>query len=161
MLALILLAGFFELLLPDDAMRKYGRMVIGLIVLFSLVNLAVHVGRDFSLELPVVREEWGQTETAALVAEGLNLRRRGEEQAVALTTPVAQAKVEHFLEKIIGTPGFKVEISSTEEQARKVRVVCPSDPGVGAEYIQRMVAELFAVNPDQVEVEEEVAEQEE
>ena len=84
MLALILLAGFCELLLPDDGMRKYGRMVIGLIVLFSLVNLVVQVGRDFSMELPVFAEGWGRADPAVLVAEGLNLRRRGEEQAAAL-----------------------------------------------------------------------------
>ena len=44
LLALILLAGFFELLLPEDGMRKYARMVVGLIVLCSLIGLVLKRG---------------------------------------------------------------------------------------------------------------------
>ena len=103
LLALVLLAGFCELLLPDDGMRKYARMVIGLIVLFSLINLVVQVGQVFSVELPVGTDGWGRADPESLVAEGLNLRQQGEEQATALTVSVVQTKVEQFLQKITGT----------------------------------------------------------
>lgn len=136
-------------------------MVIGLIVLFSLVNLVVQVGRDFSMELPVFAEGWGRADPAVLVAEGLNLRRRGEEQAAALTGSVVQAKIEQFLEKVTGTTGVKVEISAVEGQIQKVRVVLPAEPGVAVEFLKRTVAEVLAVEPDQVEVEKEFGKQEE
>ena len=161
MLALILLAGFCELLLPDDGMRKYGRMVVGLIVLFSLVSLVVQLGQDFSVELPVIAEDWGRADPAVLVAEGLNLRRRGEEQAAALTVAMVQTHVEQFLEKITGTVGVKVEISAAAGQVETARVVLSTDPGVAVEFLKRTVAEVLAVEPDQVEVKKEFAEQEE
>ena len=54
LLALILLTGFFELLLPEDGLMKYSRMVIGLIVLFSLINLVLHLGINLSPELALM-----------------------------------------------------------------------------------------------------------
>lgn len=161
LLALILLAGFLDLLLLDDGMRKYTRMVIGLIVLFSLINLVIHIGRGFSMELPVM-EGFDYPETEVIVAEGLKLRRQGEDQAAAYTTPALQAKVEEFLNQVTGTGGIKVEIdSATDSQPMAVRIILTSDPGVPAEFIRRTVAELLAINPVQVEVEQEVEDGEE
>ena len=159
LLALVLLAGFCELLLPDDGMRKYAWMVIGLIVLFSLINLVVQVGQVFSVELPVGTDGWGRADPESLVAEGLNLRQQGEEQATALTVSVVQTKVEQFLQKITGT-GVKVELSAAEGHIQRARVVLPTDPGVSGEFLKRTVAEVLAMEPDQVEVKKEFAEQE-
>ncbi|NLW59250.1 MAG: hypothetical protein GX073_02765 [Firmicutes bacterium] len=161
LLALILLAGFLELLLPDDEMQKYGRMVIGLIVLFSLLNLVVQVGRDFTLELPVAAEDWGQADPAVLVAAGLQLRQRGEEQAAAMTVPAIQTRVEQFLRKITGTTGIQVEVRAVDGQIQGARVVLPAAPGVAADFLQRTVAALLTVAPEQVEVKMEFAGQQE
>ncbi|WP_331274048.1 stage III sporulation protein AF [Capillibacterium thermochitinicola] len=160
LLALILLAGFCELLLPEDGMRKYGRMVVGLIVLFFLVNLVMRVGQDFTLALPEVSVAGGRADPAALVAEGVNLRQRGEEQAAALTAPAVQAKVEELLQTITGTAGVQVEISTAAGQGQRVRVVLPADPGVPVEVLKRTVAAVLAMAPDQVEVKKEFAEEE-
>nr|WP_269206167.1 stage III sporulation protein AF [Capillibacterium thermochitinicola] len=154
------MAGFCELLLPEDGMRKYGRMVVGLIVLFFLVNLVMRVGQDFTLALPEVSVAGGRADPAALVAEGVNLRQRGEEQAAALTAPAVQAKVEELLQTITGTAGVQVEISTAAGQGQRVRVVLPADPGVPVEVLKRTVAAVLAMAPDQVEVKKEFAEEE-
>ncbi|NLM37847.1 MAG: stage III sporulation protein AF [Firmicutes bacterium] len=160
LLALILLAGFCELLLPDDGMRKYGRMVVGLIVLFSLVNLVIRVGQNFPAAFPAVAVGGGRADPADLVAEGVNLRQQGEEQVAALTAPALQAKVAAFLQQITGTAGVQVEISGAAGQVERVRVIFPADPGVSVEFLQRTVAAVLAVAPERVEVKKEFAEEE-
>lgn len=155
LLALILLAGFLELLLPDDKMRKYGQMVVGLIVLFSFINLVVQIGRDLPLKLP---EGGGLAPpaTEVLVADGLDLRRRGEEQAARLTAAGIQGEVERFLRQITGREGIRVELlPAVEKGTRPVRVVIPADTGVPVAFLQRTVAALLSVPADQVEVKEE------
>ena len=155
LLALILLAGFLELLLPDDKMRKYGQMVVGLIVLFSLINLVVQIGRDLSFKLPG-GERLVNPGAEVLVADGLDLRRRGEEQASQIAAPAVQAEVERFLQNITGSKEIRVEIRpAAEKEARMVRVVLPVDSGVPVDFLQRTVAALLSVHTDQVEVEEE------
>jgi stage III sporulation protein AF len=156
LLALILLAGFLELLLPDDEMRKYTRMVVGLIVLFSLINLVGQIGRDVALELPV-SDGLSSPGAEALVAEGLNLRRQGENKATELATPVLQGEVERILHEITGIKGIKVEIAPGKTGAeRTVKVTLVEDPGVPPDLVKRMVAELLKIKPEQVEVEEKI-----
>ncbi len=156
LLALILLAGFLELLLPDDEMRKYTRMVVGLIVLFSLINLVGQIGRDVALELPV-SDGLSSPGAEALVAEGLNLRRQGENKATELATPVLQGEVERILHEITGIKGIKVEIAPGKTGVeRTVKVTLVEDPGVPPDLVKRMVAELLKIKPEQVEVEEKI-----
>lgn len=153
LLALILLAGFLELLLPDDKMRKYGQMVVGLIVLFSLISMVIRIGRDFTLKLPGLD---GSVRPAAetLIAGGLDLRRRGEEQAARLHAAGLREEVEGFLRQITGREEIRVELPPAgETETRPVRVVVPAGTGVPAAFFQRTVAALLAVPAEQVEVE--------
>jgi stage III sporulation protein AF len=152
MLALILLAGFLELLLPNDQMRRYSRMVVGLIVLFSLINLVVQIGQGVTLELAV---EGGLSSpgTEALVAEGLSLRRQGEDKANELANPLLQSELERILQAITGTKEVKVEIIQGKVSSeRRVRVTMAEVLGVPPDYLRRIVAELLKVDPEQVEV---------
>lgn len=153
LLALILLAGFFELLLPDDKMRKYGQMVMGLIVLFSLLSMVVRTGREFTLKLPggdgAVRPAAG-----SIVADGLDLRRRGEEQAARLRAVWRREEVEGFLRQITGWEEVRVELPPAGETGtRPVRVVIPAETGVPVVWLRRTAAALLAVPVEQVEVE--------
>ncbi len=155
LLALILLTGFFELLLPEDGLAKYSRMVIGLIVLFSLINLALHLGKDFSPELAMM-EPGLYPDTSALVAEGLKLRRAGEDQVEQMVTSVLQEKIERAARKITGSEGIRIELQSSPA-GRKIKalVLLSSDPGVSSELLQGIVGELLGISPEQVEVEKE------
>jgi stage III sporulation protein AF len=153
LVALILLAGFLELLLPDDQMRKYGQMVVGLIVLFSLINMLGQIGRDFSFKWP---EEDGLAAAGAetLVTDGLELRRRGEEEAAQLNTPAVQAGVEEFLQQITGSKEVRVQLRPTAEKAGwSARVIIPDRNGVPVDFLKRTVAALLSIRLDQVEVE--------
>ena len=81
LLALILLAGFLELILPEDEMRKYTRLVIGLIVLFSLIKILPNLGKEFSPEIIPTALSGGYPDSSVLVTEGVKLRRVGEDKA--------------------------------------------------------------------------------
>jgi len=153
LLALILLAGFLELLLPDDKMRKYGQMVVGLIVLFSMINMMVQVSRDLALQLPG-GERLAQPAPEILVANGLNLRRRGEEEDAQLTAGVIQGEVEKFLQQITGGKEVRVELPpAAKKGTQPVRVVIPADAGVPVAFLKRTVAAILSAPVDQVEVE--------
>ena len=136
-------------------------MVVGLIVLFSLINLVVQIGQDVVLELPV-SDGLSSPGAEALVADGLNLRRQGEARASQLATPALQGEVERILHQITGTKGIKVEIGPGQVGAeRKVRVTLAADPGVPPDLLKRTVAELLKIKPEQVEVEEKIESEQE
>lgn len=162
LLALILLAGFFELLLPEDGMRKYAHMVIGLIVLFALISLGLRSGVEFSPELGVAEFPGGYDQSAALVAEGLKLRQAGEDKAEEMVTPALRESIEESVRRITGEEEIRVEFLSLSGQGGpQVRLVLTSDPGVAPVYLQRVIGELMTISPEQVEVAKEFADEKE
>lgn len=128
-------------------------MVIGLMVLFSLINLVVQIGRDVALELPVTGG-LSHPATETLVAAGLNLRQQGENKATELANPVLQGEVERILQEITGTKGIKVQISAGKAVSA-VKVILKEIPEVPPDFLKRTVAELLKIAPEQVEVAEE------
>ena len=87
----------------------------------------------------------------SLVAEGLNLRQQGEEQATALTVSVVQTKVEQFYRRSRG-PGVKSRAQCRRRAYPKgAGGFCRRTRGF-QEFLKRTVAEVLAMEPDQVEV---------
>ncbi len=154
LLALILLAGFFELLLPEDGMRKYARMVVGLFVLLSLIGLVVNINQEivFPPELAEEGGPKGDHRPAALVAEGLKLRQAGEDKVEAVMAPAWRESLEVMLRRITGVEGIRVEAFSLRGRDPRVRLVLTADPGLAPATLQRLVGELLAISPEQVEV---------
>mgnify|MGYP001311083659 CR=1 FL=1 len=131
-------------------------MVVGLIVLFSLINLVIGLGKTFSLQQLMLDQEMVYPETSDLVTVGLKLRQAGEDKVGEMITPVLEGKIEESLRKIIGVEGIKVKISSSfGSEKLKARVILSSDPGFSAPLLKGIVSELLRINPDQVEVEKE------
>ncbi|NLW55602.1 MAG: hypothetical protein GX050_03085 [Firmicutes bacterium] len=160
LLALILLAGFFELLLPEDGMRKYARMVVGLIVLCSLIGLVLKKEVVFYPELTVAEWPKRYNQSAALVADGLKLRQAGEDKVEAMMAPAWRGSLEEALRRITGVEGIRVEVLSLRSQGGpRVRLVLAADPGLTPATLQRLVAELLAISPEQVEVAKEFADE--
>jgi hypothetical protein len=158
LLALVLLAGFFELLLPEDGMRKYARMVVGLIVLASLIGLVLKKEIVFFPDLAVAEGPKRNHQAAALVAEGLKLRRAGEDKVEAMMAPAWRGRLEETLRRITGVEGIRVEaLSLRGPDSPRVRLVLTADPGLTPASLQRLVAEFLAISPEQVEVAKEFA----
>ncbi len=154
MLALILLAGFLELILPEDEMRKYTRLVIGLIVLFSLIKILPNLGKEFSPEIIPTALSGGYPDSSVLVTEGVKLRRVGEDKAEQVLNSNEEEQLEQVLKKITGIEGIKVEIYNISDEKVKIKIILNSDPGVSLGFLQRLAGELLKVDERCVEVEE-------
>ncbi|MFC4808384.1 stage III sporulation protein AF [Paenibacillus sp. GCM10023250] len=64
-IAVVLLAGFIDLLLPNKAMQRYVRLVAGLIVLLTILTPIIRVLQgDFSAKLDAQVREWAQAGSA-------------------------------------------------------------------------------------------------
>lgn len=154
LLALILLAGFLELLLPEDEMRKYIRLVIGLIVLFSLIKLLPNVREDLSPEIIPTGLPGGYPDSSVLVTEGVKLRQVGEDKAEQVLNSAKEEKLEQVLKKITGIEGIKVEICNISDEKVRIKIILNSDPGVSLGFLQRLAGELLKIDERCVEVEE-------
>lgn len=151
---MILLAGFLELLLPEDEMRKYTRLVIGLIVLFSLINILPKLREDISPEFLPVEALGNYPDSSILVTEGVKLRRVGEDKAEKLLNAAREENIEKVLRKITGIEGMQVELIDFAEEEVKVKIILRSDPGVPVGFLQRLAGELLKIDEGCVEVEE-------
>ncbi|SFI57989.1 stage III sporulation protein AF [Paenibacillus sp. UNC496MF] len=64
-IAVVLLAGFIDLLLPNKGMQRYVRLVAGLIVLLTILTPIIRVLQgDFSAKLDAQVQEWVQAGSA-------------------------------------------------------------------------------------------------
>ncbi len=156
LLALVLLGGFLELLLPADEMRGYSRMVVGLLVLFSLLRLVVTGIDDLGTE-GIFRSIEGQEpsfSSRSLLAEGERVRRAGVEKAGELITPLLMERTKKLLQEVTGDEGLELQLTVTEgERITGAKIVLQKDPAWPAGTLERLAGEILGINPEKVEVE--------
>lgn len=156
LLALVLLGGFLELLLPADEMRKYSRMVVGLLVLFSLLRLVVtglgdlgpeRIFRSLAGEEPVLSSR-------SLQAEGERVRRAGMKKAGEVVAPLVTTRVKKLLQEVTGDESLELQLTVTEgEKITGARIVLHRDLPWPAGTLARLAGEILGISPEQVEVE--------
>lgn len=160
LLALIILAGFLEMLLPEDQMRKYSRMVLGLLVLFSLLQLIVTAGKEFSLEMLAGDLGLPGEKTAAATDRffitGRRVREAGAEKAGSTIKERLERKVSAVVQEISGRQEVRTELVISGGRVSVVRVYLgPSGSGksINVAGIKNVVGELLKISPQLVEVE--------
>lgn len=160
LLALILLAGFLELLLPEDEMRKYSRMVLGLLVLFSLLQLMVSAGKEFSLEILTADPSLSdQKSVDRLLATGQRVREAGVKKAESAVQERLAKQVNTVVQQICPGCKTRTELVISGGVLTMVRVYLEEiDPEKSIEVvkIKKAVGELLMISPDLVEVEKTV-----
>lgn len=154
-MALILLAGFLELLLPEDGMRRYSRMVIGLLVLLSLVQLLTRAGGEFAPELwpPGAGGLLPSASTSALLKEGERIRKAGEEKAAEDMTRLLEERITRILKAFSGGDRLRVRILESEGKISGAKIFCDSQLTYPPDSLKRLVGELLRIDSEAVEVE--------
>ena len=155
LLALVLLGGFLELLLPADEMRKYSRMVVGLLVLFSLLRLVATGLDELGTEriFRVSRVE-PVLSSRSMLAEGERVRRAGVKKAGEVVTPLMTERARKLLQEVTGDEGLQLQLTVMEgEKITGAKIVLHRDPTWPAGTLERLAGEILGINPEQVEVE--------
>lgn len=81
----ILLASFLELLLPNNSMRRFVQLVMGLFVLMAVLGPAVKLlDRPLSFEIPAWSEsgEGSSQELAQVLQQGQNIKEKSQQAAL-------------------------------------------------------------------------------
>jgi len=156
LLALILLGGFLEMLLPQDEMRRYSRLVVGLLVLLSLMRLVLTAGSEYSLE-SMTRGLDGEElypPTSFLLQEGERVLQAGAEKAGEKITPVLEARANNLLQAATGDNKLKTELLVTERgKIVGAKIILTTDPNLPPETLERLAGEIIGISPETVEVE--------
>lgn len=156
LLALVLLAGFIELLLPHDQMRRYSRMVVGLLVLFSLLQLIMTTGTDLSGEvggLGLLRS--GGTppiSTQEVIREGRRIRESVEKKTASALKQRVEKKLSEVLTAATGIKNNRTELVVSEGRVLQVKIYLYPDTVVSEKYIKRLVSEILDIDGNLVEV---------
>lgn len=157
LLALVLLGGFLELLLPADEMRRYTRMVVSLLVLFSLLRLVVTGLDDLGAER-LLRSLEGEGRAALssrfLLEEGERVRQAGVKKAGEVITPLLTERIKKLLQEATGDEGLEVQLTVMEgERITGAKIVLQKDPAWPDGALERLAGEILGVKPEKVEVE--------
>lgn len=156
LLALVLLGGFLELLLPADEMRRYSRMVVGLLVLFSLMRLVITGIDDLGAEgiFRGLEREGPALSSRFLLEEGERVRRAGVKKAGELITPLLTERIKKLLQEATGDEGLQLQLAVTEgERITGAKIVLQKDPAWPDGTLERLAGEILGIDPERVEVE--------
>lgn len=156
LLALILLGGFLELLLPQDEMRRYSRLVVGLLVLLSLMRMVFTAGSEFSLGRMTLGLDGVEPypSTSFLLKEGERVLQAGAEKAGEKITPVLETRATNLLRAVTGDNRLTTEIVVIGGgKVVGAKIILNKDPGLPSEALARLAGEILGISPETVEVE--------
>lgn len=155
LLALILLGGFLELLLPEDKMRGYSRLIVGLLVLFSLMRMVITGIEDLTPEM-IFRSLQGEEppSSQSLLEEGERINRAGAEKAGEMIAPVLTEKTKKLIQEVTGDEKLQLELVVTKgERITGVKIVLSKDLAWPSGTLERLAGGILGINPEKVEVE--------
>jgi len=120
--ALVIIIGFFEMLLPDDEMRKFTKLVMGLVIMLAVLQPVIalmNMTWDFSLHLqPALTSE----EQPSWEERGNELHNIGSEPVLAVIEESASRHIETILLLLNGVEKVNVSIASRGDQITKITV---------------------------------------
>ncbi|MDI3279778.1 MAG: stage III sporulation protein AF [Bacillota bacterium] len=163
---LVIGLSFLELLAPENELRKFIRVFVGLLVLAAILQplLSLSVGDPLKTaqELEDVLAGGEGAEEAGPPSGLMRLEKVRERQARALYQAALRWRTEAAVREVLGTSA-RVEVQAREEQGReklRVEVQPPFDDGRGrrssprlAAALQAAVAERLGIAPELVSVE--------
>ncbi|MCM3627345.1 stage III sporulation protein AF [Paenibacillus glycanilyticus] len=168
-IAVIMLAAFVELLLPNKAMLRYARLVIGLLILLTIMSPILRLLQgDFTAKLKDGITHWDQLESQHEVkmptlsdiqkkAEDLGKQQDNEAAALmeqALESAMKDAVVkqtEQPVEAVDATLGWEKQGQKMTPYVKGVLVTLPAerkDPAASAAPDEEAVKEVAAIGID-------------
>lgn len=156
LLALVLVAGFLELLLPQDQMRRYSRMIVGLLVLFSLLQLIMTVGKDLSgvvsgLGLLQSGEKLAIS-TQDVLTKGRRIRETAEKKAASAAKQRVEKKISEALTVTTGIENNRTELVVSGNEVLRVKIYLYTETVVSEKHIKNLVSKILDVDLNLVEV---------
>lgn len=83
LIVIVILAMFLEMFLPAGEMRKYVKMVMGLLIIIAVVQAVGHLVRfDFTGELPSLAQKEDQSRLASIMEAGKKISGDQQEKAI-------------------------------------------------------------------------------
>ncbi|QHW30285.1 stage III sporulation protein AF [Paenibacillus rhizovicinus] len=120
-IAVVLLAGFIDLLLPNKGMQRYVRLVAGLIILLTILTPIIRVLQgDFSAKLDAQVEEWIHADPAKslhmptledIQQDAAALKKKEAASASALAQRQIEAEMKAGIEQSTGLQAASVAVT--------------------------------------------------
>ena len=133
-------------------------MAVGLLVLFTLIQLFLIAGQSFFPEL-ISGNSWSWKDqtfsslTLKSQESGARILQKGEEKAREELTPLLEERVNKLLRTASGRDDLQATLIKVEGGISGVRIVYdPGREGPG-ESLQRLIGEVLGIDPKAVEVE--------
>lgn len=118
---IVLIAAFLEMLLPASEMKRFTKMVMGLLILVSILNpLLNFFNRDLTEQVFAWQDSGGGTELDSILKKGEILSRDIDDRAADLYTQSMERQVETIVRLVKGVAWAKadVELDRSEERGR-------------------------------------------
>lgn len=127
--AVVLLASLVDLLLPNQTMQRYVRLIAGLFILLALVGpMLSWIKSDFGTKLAAdlesvrLRPENAAEQLAQIEEDASKLRMSREEQAASLATAQLAAQIKDTVEKEAGAAVRDVQVQAGTDADGVARV---------------------------------------
>ncbi|GFN30540.1 stage III sporulation protein AF [Paenibacillus xylaniclasticus] len=170
-ITVILLASIVDLLLPNKAMQRYARLVVGLIVLMTILSPLLKVFQgDFNTQVEAGMNEWEKAGARYdvrmptlqdITKEAQRLSEEQQRQASALTERQLAAAMELELNSRLSTQGTQVMVTldSSGKSIDAVKVTLPITEDQGQDSVQSSTSQdQMAIAPIKIAVDVDIAE---
>jgi len=151
LIVVVFFASAAYLLLPENELRPYARLVMGLVVIAALLAPAVEL-LQWEPALWAPRLAPAGEEAAALIADGRRMAAEAQRRVLDEGRARAEAHVAGVAELALGGPPAAVEVMWGPEGIERVRVDAPHAGRDEAERAARVIAGLLGLRPEQVAV---------
>jgi stage III sporulation protein AF len=130
LVAMVILAGFIEMILPDNQLQKVTRMVLSLLIIFCLVQPLSCLFRIPATLAGILPKVFSQTDagnaTAQVLRDGAQMRRKWQQGFETMTQQALQAKLTKVFTLFEGMAVKNVVCRYAGDRLRQVIVVIKS-----------------------------------
>jgi stage III sporulation protein AF len=151
--AAMVLAGFLEMLLPNNELKGVTRMVMGLLIILVLAQPLLkvfHLPQELEMNLPELQTDSGPAGTSRIVAEGLNLRNQWLTQFGAGRREAYEARIGKLLKLVEGIQVERTQVVMEGGTVQSVGVAVR--PRSGADWDRTRRAALTEEISDSIQL---------
>lgn len=139
-IAAIVLAGFLEMLLPNNELKGVTRMVMGLLIILILAQPLLkvfNISQELTQALPGWQNESDPATTGQIVTKGLNLRNQWLEQFAGNQQQAYEERIARLLRLSDGIAVREVRVVMAKQTVQSVSVAVRARSGTKLDGAQR------------------------
>ncbi len=147
---LVIFATVAEVLLPAGEVRRYVKMVLGLVVVVSIVSPLINLVKGAAWLEPLFYTELpAAADGAAAIESGVQMQEKAMTQAAAEARQGAAGVLRAFLMTIDEVTGVSVDLAPARPV---IAVQVAADTGRTAEKVRQMAAAYLEMPPAEIDV---------